>query len=575
MGVLAAACVCLGTAVVGGADSGPARESRAAVRFKIPRAVVPGFPAPRQDPAHVALGERLFLETRFAQFFYERCQGDVNTNLPAGDPVMDATVTTDRTLPGSFAGFAMNCRACHLVNEQAAAGRGNRTYADYAARSPVPRREDGRTLTPRNAPPLVNASVPREGGFFLHFDGEFPSNESLVKGTLTGRNFGWLPGEEATARRHIARVIREDDGRGPLARDFGGFSYRRVFRGGDPALGEVGEQFHLEPEHRLDVSAATDEEIFDAVARLISAYLDSLFFSRDENAEYDGSPYDAFLETNLVPRRVEWGEAPAYYNRSLLSMVENLREPIFIRPDTNRFRFKTLTQEFRFGPLELQGMKVFFTQARYATNTRPASTGGIGNCVACHLAPDFTDFGFHNTGVAQEEYDAIHGDGAFAQLRVPGLEERRADPEAWLPPSPRHPRARGPFLDIPSRDHPGRTDLGLWNVFANEDLPDIQAALRRLLNGERRPKPDAEWLPRTVALFKTPGLRGLAFSDPYLHNGSKRTLEEVIDFYRRMSDLARAGRLRNGAPELADIHLRREDVEPLVAFLRSLNEDYE
>ena len=30
-------------------------------RFKIPRAVVPGFLEPRQDPATVAIGERLFL----------------------------------------------------------------------------------------------------------------------------------------------------------------------------------------------------------------------------------------------------------------------------------------------------------------------------------------------------------------------------------------------------------------------------------------------------------------------------------------------------------------------------------
>ena len=29
--------------------------------------------------------------------------------------------------------------------------------------------------------------------------------------------------------------------------------------------------------------------------------------------------------------------------------------------------------------------------------------GGIGNCVACHAPPHFSDFGFHNSGVAQED----------------------------------------------------------------------------------------------------------------------------------------------------------------------------
>ena len=78
-----------------------------------------------------------------------------------------------------------------------------------------------------------------------------------------------------------------------------------------------------------------------------------------------------------------------------------------------------------------------------------------------------------------------------------------------------------------------------------------------------------------MALFKTPSLRGLAFSGPYLHNGSKDTLEEVIEFYIRMSRLARDGKVRNAAPELSGILLKEEDIAPLAAFLRALNEDYE
>ena len=50
-------------------------------RFKIPRAEVAGFLPPRLDPAKVAVGERLFLETRFSQFFFARSKGDVNATL--------------------------------------------------------------------------------------------------------------------------------------------------------------------------------------------------------------------------------------------------------------------------------------------------------------------------------------------------------------------------------------------------------------------------------------------------------------------------------------------------------------
>ena len=80
-------------------------------RFKIPRAVVPGFLEPRQDPATVAIGERLFLETRFSQYFFAHSGGDANAVLLAGDSVVDTTVTTNRPLPGPFAGHAINCRA--------------------------------------------------------------------------------------------------------------------------------------------------------------------------------------------------------------------------------------------------------------------------------------------------------------------------------------------------------------------------------------------------------------------------------------------------------------------------------
>src|SRR5271169_115146 len=83
------------------------------------------------------IGERLFLETRFAEFFYTNSAGDANAELTNGDPVMDFTVSPIYgNLPGTFAGQSMNCRACHLVEEQE--NTGNRSYCDFAARSPIP-----------------------------------------------------------------------------------------------------------------------------------------------------------------------------------------------------------------------------------------------------------------------------------------------------------------------------------------------------------------------------------------------------------------------------------------------------
>ena len=219
------------------------------------------------DPPEVVIGERLFLETRFAQFFFANSHGNANATLAAGDPVMNHQVTTDAPMPGPFARKSMNCRACHLVDEfGATAGAGNRTYADFARRSPVPAREDGRVTTPRNSPSLVNATLPKRKTLLLHFDGEFDSTVDLVKGTFTGRNFGWLPGEQKQAIVHIAHIIRGDNGKDSLAQDTGGLSYLVLLTGVAPS---IPEELVLPDKFRVNVYTASDDQIFDAVARLV------------------------------------------------------------------------------------------------------------------------------------------------------------------------------------------------------------------------------------------------------------------------------------------------------------------
>ncbi len=91
----------------------------------------PNFPSEAEStPAEDSIGERLFLDTRFAQFFAAHMTG-VNQPLPSGDPAMDLVYTLTGTLPGPFAGQSINCRSCHFVTEfQGVSGAGNRTYAD-------------------------------------------------------------------------------------------------------------------------------------------------------------------------------------------------------------------------------------------------------------------------------------------------------------------------------------------------------------------------------------------------------------------------------------------------------------
>ncbi len=528
-------------------------------------------PAEASDPPEVQAGERLFLETRFAQFFFQNSGGDPNAVLSPGDPVMDETVGVTEDLRGPFKGTSMNCRACHLVDEHAGSpGGGVRTYCDFGRRSPIPARGDGKTVTPRNSPTLVDASLPRPIPSFFHFDGEFPTMQDLVRGTFSGRNFGWLPAEQAQAVAHVASVIRCDNGSGDLAQQFGGLSYAVLLAGTNPG---IPEELRLPPAFRIDISTATDVEIFDAVANLVTAYVDSLRFARDPSTgEFTGSPFDAFLAKNGLPRSPDPLESDIDYGRRLRGLVAGLATPKFVTSADGALALHS--QDFEFGPKELAGLLIFLKEPSALPPTAPElAAGGIGSCISCHAPPTFTDFKFHNIGAAQSEFDGIHGAGAFVALSIPSLTTRNSNPDLYLPASAARPGGQGPFLDAPSASTPGRTDLGLWNVFANSAVPAPQASLQSLL-GVVGPPGDAD-LAATIALFKSPTLRDLGQSAPYFHTGQKESIDDVLGHYQEFSSLARSGRVRNAAPELSGVVLLTGDLDALRAFLRSLNEDYQ
>jgi cytochrome c peroxidase len=60
-----------------------------------------------------------------------------------------------------------------------------------------------------------------------------------------------------------------------------------------------------------------------------------------------------------------------------------------------------------------------------------------------------------------------------------------------------------------------------------------------------------------------------------MHNGQFDTLNDAVGFYLGTSNRARAGTLRNGINAVRGIALLSVDITPLVAFLKSLNEDYQ
>ena len=69
--------------------------------------------------------------------------------------------------------------------------------------------------------------------------------------------------------------------------------------------------------------------------------------------------------------------------------------------------------------------------------------------------------------------------------------------------------------------------------------------------------------------FKVPGLRNLARTAPYMHDGSLKTLREVLRHYSELDE----NRLHtDGEAILVPLRLSEQETEDLLAFLDSLNE---
>ena len=405
--------------------------------------------------ARVRLGERLFKEDRFASR-----KGDLITS----------------------------CAHCHQSDEDP---RKPHAFTDSFPRSWVPwRAGDPRREGVRNAPTLLDVTaLPR-----LHFDGEFASLEELVKGTLAGRNYGWLPGEDEEARRQVYQVILDDAGAKAYAKQF-----KEVFG--------------------VEVKRLNPEQVMSLIGKAITAYVRTLRSAQD-------SPYDRFMQANRLDARPAQGEGAAAYGRRVLARLAELESR------------GALKLSEAFGAEALDGMKLFL-------RTEGARAG---NCVACHAPPLFTDASFHNLGVTQSEYDQLHGEGRFAALRIPGAAAAT--------------RPARSTRERPVENQPERVDLGYWNYVKLDD-----ATLRRA--GES----DDRFLQRMIATFKTPTLRDLAYTPPYMHNGAYSSLESALGELLRLSRLARAGRVREADDELAKIELSDADIGPLIAFLNALNEE--
>lgn len=151
---------------------------------------------------------------------------------------------------------------------------------------------------------------------------------------------------------------------------------------------------------------------------------------------------------------------------------------------------------------------------------------GKAQCFACHTVGEkdalFTDNRFHNTGIGWSR--TMRGSNVKHRVRL----------------------APGEYVDVDDKTiqantDPAQGDVGRYEVTLN---------------------PSDRWA------YRTPTLRNVAITGPYMHDGSIQTLEEVVEFYDK-------GGIDNPTRDslLKPLNLTLKEKSELVAFLRALTGD--
>ena len=146
---------------------------------------------------------------------------------------------------------------------------------------------------------------------------------------------------------------------------------------------------------------------------------------------------------------------------------------------------------------------------------------GEGRCSLCHFGPTFTNSEFADVGILHFTRDGVD------RGRFGGIESVKASPFNLL----------GRYSDDPTRRSAARTKY---------------LRQRHSSFGE----------------FRVPGLRSVAETAPYMHNGSLPTLEAVIRHYSE-PDMERLH--TDGESVLRPLDLTDSEADDLLAFLRSLS----
>jgi len=161
-------------------------------------------------------------------------------------------------------------------------------------------------------------------------------------------------------------------------------------------------------------------------------------------------------------------------------------------------------------PLAAQGLKLFMGKAA---------------CINCHFGENFSDSEFHHSFL--EKIDLKHDLGRYTAIK-PLLNHEF--------------NANSAFNDVDENDRAYRNKLDY--LYQNIEF-----------RGQ----------------FKTPSLRNIALTYPYMHTGEFADLAEVIDYYNTISD--RMDETDHQEVLLKSLFLSEQEKKALVAFLNTLTDE--
>lgn len=72
--------------------------------------------------------------------------------------------------------------------------------------------------------------------------------------------------------------------------------------------------------------------------------------------------------------------------------------------------------------------------------------------------------------------------------------------------------------------------------------------------------------------FKTPSVRNISYTSPYMHNGVYQTLNEVVDFYNHGAGMGHGYPVPNQTIPSDSLNLNQTEITELIAFLNTLND---